>query len=139
MALVIDASIVGAWVHADETSRIADAAAEVLRNQSGLVPGLFWFEVRNLLLVGERRKRISAEYTSVFLCRLDRLPLGIDRDCDSARVMDLARRHGLTVYDAVYLEVAERQGIRLATLDRQLAAAALATGVDLLGHEPSAR
>jgi predicted nucleic acid-binding protein len=133
MAIVIDASIVGAWVYSDESDGIADAAAEVLQDDTGLVPGLFWFEVRNLLLVGERRKRISTESTIAFLSRLDQLPLLIDSDCDSARVLNLARRHGLTVYDAAYLEVAERHGVRLATLDKRLAAAALAVGVDLLG------
>jgi len=133
MAIVIDASIVGAWVYSDESDGIADAAVEVLRDDMGLVPGLFWFEVRNLLLVGERRKRISTESTIAFLSRLDQLPLLIDSDCDSARVLNLARRHGLTVYDAAYLEVAERHGVRLATLDKRLAAAALAVGVDLLG------
>ena len=138
MAIVIDASIVGAWVYSDESDGIADAAVEVLHDDMGLVPGLFWFEVRNLLLVGERRKRISTEATMAFLGRLDQLPLVIDADCDSTRVMDLARRCGLTVYDAAYLEVAERHGVRLATLDRTLVAAALATGVGLLGHGESA-
>lgn len=132
MAIVIDASIVGAWVYSDECDGIADAAVEVLRKDVGLVPALFWFEVRNLLLVGERRKRISTEATIAFLGRLDQLPLLIDTACDGTRVMDLARRHGLTVYDAAYLEVAERHGVRLATLDRTLAAAASATGVALL-------
>lgn len=133
MAIVIDASIVGAWVFSDESDGIADAAAEVLQDDTGLVPGLFWFEVRNVLLVGERRKRISTNTTIAFLGRLDQLPLLIDGACDGTHVMDLARRHGLTVYDAAYLEVAERHGLRLATLDKRLAAAAVAAGVDLLG------
>ncbi|MGD9508048.1 MAG: type II toxin-antitoxin system VapC family toxin [Geminicoccaceae bacterium] len=133
MAIVIDASIVGAWVYPDESDGIANAAAKVLQDDVGLVPGLFWFEVRNLLLVGERRKRISIEATMAFLSRLDQLPLLVDTGCDSGRVMDLARRRSLTAYDAAYLETAERHGVKLATLDRKLAAAASATGVDLLG------
>ena len=42
-------------------------------------------------------------------------------------------RYGLTVYDAAYLELALREGIDLATLDAELADAARAEGVSLIG------
>jgi predicted nucleic acid-binding protein len=131
--LVIDASIAAAWAFPDEDSDLARRAAEVLRVSLGYVPALFWFEVRNLLLVGERRGRIGPGATLAILKDLDELPLAVDRSCVSTRLLELARQHRLTAYDAAYLELAERSGSPLATLDRQLAAAALAVGVPVLG------
>jgi predicted nucleic acid-binding protein len=133
MAIVIDASIVAVWVFPDEESSLAREAAEIVRGRYGLVPSLFWFEVRNLLLVGERRGRIPAEHTTAFLSKLDELPLEMDRGCASQRLLDLARGNGLTAYDAAYLELAERRAVPLATLDRRLATAAVAAGVAVLG------
>jgi predicted nucleic acid-binding protein len=131
--LVIDASIAAAWAFPDEDSDLARRAAEVLRVSLGYVPALFWFEVRNLLLVGERRGRIGPGATLAILKDLDELPLAVDRSCVSTRLLELARQHRLTAYDAAYLELAERSGSPLATLDRQLAAAELAVGVPVLG------
>jgi predicted nucleic acid-binding protein len=52
---------------------------------------------------------------------------------ETARLLALARRHGLTVYDAAYLELALREGLDLATLDTELADAARAEGMPLVG------
>jgi predicted nucleic acid-binding protein len=49
--------------------------------------------------------------------------------------MGLARNHRLSVYDAAYLELAQREGIPLATLDADLQKAAAAAGVGLLSRE----
>jgi predicted nucleic acid-binding protein len=101
----------------------------VLAESTVLVPSLFWFEFRNLLLVSERRGRISPEQTATILAELARLPLEIDDRPQEHRVLGLARRHRLSVYDATYLELAERRGARLATLDRRLAIAAADEGI----------
>jgi predicted nucleic acid-binding protein len=93
---------------------------------------LWWFEVRNTLVTSERRKRITPDQAIQILTRLDELPLRLDVTPDSAVVIALARQHGLTVYDAAYLEVALRLVLPLATLDRALAAAAPGAGVELL-------
>ena len=95
-------------------------------------PGLWWFEVRNTLLVNERRGRLRESDVSVFLRGLAVLAIIIDRAPDEAAILALARRHRLSVYDASYLELAQRDGVGLATLDGALARAARAEQVSLL-------
>lgn len=89
----------------------------------------YCFELRNILVVNERRGRIDAAGTASFLTDLDQLPIRIDRTPGSTAIVTLARTHRLTVYDAAYLELARRHGLPLATLDNQLLAAALKDGV----------
>jgi predicted nucleic acid-binding protein len=90
---------------------------------------LWWFELRNVLVVNERRGRISEVETTAFLRRLDRMRIAIDREPVESDVLALARRHRLSVYDAVYLELARRLMTPLLTLDKLLARAAAAEGV----------
>jgi predicted nucleic acid-binding protein len=133
MPFVLDASIAACWALLDENHPIADLALERLRTDEARVPALWWFEIRNILIVNERRKRVTERDTVGFLRNLARLPVMIDRSPTQADVLALARRHRLSVYDASYLELAHRDGVLLATLDKQLGAAASATGVNLLG------
>jgi predicted nucleic acid-binding protein len=95
---------------------------------------LWSFEVHNLVLMGERRNRLDATGTARFLADLGALPIQIDREPESATTLELARAHRLTFYDAAYLELALRRAAPIATFDRQLAAAARAAGVPLLGE-----
>jgi len=90
-------------------------------------------EVRNGLIIGERRGRATEVYSVSFLRQLTRLPVTIDTAPDEETVMLLARQHRLTVYDAAYLELALREAVPLATLDKALADAARAEGVPLIG------
>ena len=94
---------------------------------------LLWFEVRNILIVSERRQRVTEAETRAFLQRLAAFPNTEDHAPDEEEVMRLARLHKLTVYDAAYLELARREGAPLATLDDALAAAARKEGVALVG------
>ena len=98
-----------------------------------MVPSLWWFEIRNILVVNERRKRIAEPDTNDFLRNLLRLRIRVDRAPEEAGVLRLARTHRLSVYDASYLELALREALQIATLDTELAAAALAEGADLIG------
>lgn len=132
MAFVLDASIVGCWAFDDEDHPIAAAALERLRTDDARAPSLLWFEVRNLLLVNERRGRIDEGAVAAFLRRLARLPIIVDREPEEAQLMALVRRHRLTVYDAAYMELAQREDLPLATLDTQLAEAAQAEGIGLI-------
>jgi predicted nucleic acid-binding protein len=129
---VIDASLAAAWHFPDEQSETTAALLRALPGKGAIVPALFWFEIRNLLLMGERRQRTSVREVSLFLARLNRLPIEIDRSPLSETLMAAARSHGFTAYDAAYLELALRRALPLATLDRRLAAAAGKTGNDLL-------
>jgi predicted nucleic acid-binding protein len=134
MSVVVDSSIVGCWCFSDEASEIADAALSAVTTEEVVVPAVWWFEIRNLVLTSERHGRIGATDTARFLADLEAMPISIDRTPVSDAVMALARAHRLTVYDAAYLELALRADAALATLDRQLAAAARAAQVPLLGE-----
>jgi predicted nucleic acid-binding protein len=96
-----------------------------------MAPVLLWFEVRNALIVNERRGRVTAERVEAFLSDLDLLPIAYEPLPESARVLTLARLNKLTIYDAVYLELAVRTGFPLATLDAALAIAIVAAGGSL--------
>lgn len=132
MSVVVDSSIVGCWCFPDETSSVADAAMLEVAAGGALVPAVWWFEIRNLLLTGERVGRMDPIGTAGFLADLEALPIRTDRAPESDVVLALARTHRLTIYDAAYLELADRIGAPLATLDRELARAARTTGVPLL-------
>jgi predicted nucleic acid-binding protein len=133
MALVIDASIVAAWAFAEDHGN-AELTLARIRTEEALVPGLWWYELRNVLVIGERRGRLTEQETGRFLRDISGLRISLDRTPDEPAVMALARRHQLTVYDAAYLELALREAVPLATLDQALAAAAQAEGVSLVGE-----
>ena len=132
MPFVVDASVSIEWLMPDESSALAEHALECLDGDEALAPGLWWFEVRNALLSAERRTRLTQDQTDAALAKLRRLPITMDHGVDDAVLMSLARRWRLTVYDAAYLELAQRLGLPLATLDRDLAKAADAAGVSRL-------
>jgi predicted nucleic acid-binding protein len=121
------------WAFSDEQDARAEAALARVRIEDAVVPSLWWFEVRNILVVNERRERITESGTSSFLRELARLRIRVDREPEENAVLRLARAHRLSVYDASYLELALRETIPVATLDRELAAAALAEGTELIG------
>jgi len=85
--------------------------------------------------MGERRNRLSEAQTTSFLKYIGELPVEVDRDPDDGVVLSLARAYRLSVYDAVYLELAQRKGLPLATLDNALMAAARAGKVPLVGED----
>jgi predicted nucleic acid-binding protein len=133
MPFVLDASVAAAWAFDDENHPTAAAALALVRSEEGHVPSLWWFEVRNVLIVNERRGRLRETDTALFLRSLSRLPIAVDGAPDEEAVLALARRHALTVYDASYLELARRGGMPLATLDGPLAQAARRENITLVG------
>jgi predicted nucleic acid-binding protein len=130
---VMDASVVVCWYSPDESHPTADAAALAIAKESATAPELFWFELRNVLLVGERGGRISPIETARLLKLINALPIEMDHEPDEGLVLGLARTHKLTVYDAAYLEVALRRRLPLATLDKSIIRAAKAEKVALIG------
>jgi predicted nucleic acid-binding protein len=131
MPFVVDASIAASWAF-QENHPSADRAFRMLATESAVAPTLWWFEIRNLLLMDERRKKRRAADTEAFLRVLDRLPVTLDDSPDEREVLALARKHRLTVYDATYLELAARRRIPLSTLDGELIRAAKAEKMSLL-------
>jgi predicted nucleic acid-binding protein len=129
---VLDGSVTLAWLFHDEKDPYADAIVARLPAVAMLVPRLWRLEIANVLLVGERRKRCSQADTTAWLSFLSGLPIVVDSATEARAWTDtlsLARQHGLTAYDAAYLELALRESLPLATLDAKLEAAATAVGV----------
>jgi predicted nucleic acid-binding protein len=130
---VLDASTTAVWAFDDEDHPGAAAALQATLDDVAIVPSLWWFELRSTLVTNERRKRSTPERSAEFLTYLGGLSIEIEALPAEDEVFALARRHGLTFYDASYLEIAVRQGLPLATLDRALRKAAEAEGVALVG------
>lgn len=135
MTWVLDASAALAWVFERTDASEAARALEHLDRltlEEAIVPELWHLEIANALLVAQRRAVISTARAHGFLSRLDALPIGThpatfaDR---RERLFDLGREHGLSAYDATYLELALQTGAALATFDRRLAGAAARAGV----------
>lgn len=129
MSLVLDASAALAWIFERSDPDQAAQADKLLGDiASGpvWVPGLWYLEIANALLVAERRRVVNEAPVTDYLERLSRLPIQTDDAPVSSRqeaVMGLARRLMLTAYDATYLELALRKGACLATFDSKLASA----------------
>ena len=134
MPFVLDASVAACWGLADEDHAVAELAISMIQSDAALAPDLLWFELRNILMVAERRKRITEADTRQFLRRFADLGITLDRFPHEDAVLGLARSQRLSVYDASYLELAQRERLPLATLDKDLARAARAEGVTLLGE-----
>ncbi len=136
MKLVLDASVALSWCFEDEGGDYALEVLDSLRTGEAVVPTLWMLEVSNGLLVAERRGRTDSATVTKFTRLLLSLPLAMDpaeRGRAFGETRRLAREHGLTSYDAAYLELAVRLGVPLATLDVALCAAAETEGVALFG------
>jgi len=139
--LVLDASMTLAWQfkRVDPVEiLIAERALAELPSFQAIVPALWYSEVANTLLRGERQGAISPAQTAYFLGELAEMEIVTDEISPRARqsvVLDLARRSGLTAYDATYLELVLRISGILATFDRQLASAARIAGARVFGDE----
>jgi predicted nucleic acid-binding protein len=132
MSFVIDASMAAAWLLPEEYSEASEAVVASI-GAPCIVPSLFWFEIRNILAISERRGRISADMARIGMERVRQLPLedaGVGGD---PSVLLLAARHGLSGYDATYLALAVDRGMAMATLDRRLAAAVRKERLAVLG------
>jgi predicted nucleic acid-binding protein len=130
---VLDCSIVLAWYFADEADPYADAVAKALAKATAIVPSLFHLELANILVVGERRGRSTEAQATAFLKRVAGLPIEVDSETTAhawSETIGLARTHGLSAYDAAYLELALRESVPLATLDDLLASAVKTFGIE---------
>jgi len=133
--LVLDCSVAIAWCFADEASPQTGAILDRMVTELAVVPSLWFLEVGNVLVMAEKRGRISREDSDRFMRLLASLDLRVDAEPAGrvfSHLMPLCRTHYLTTYDAVYLDVALRHGLPLATLDQSLQRAAVAAGVDLV-------
>ncbi len=134
MSLVLDASVAIAWLFADETTEATEAIFDEVALKGAVVPAIWGLEVANGLQKAMRRGRISPAEREMALSQLRNLPIEIDSQTHRqawGATLELADGHGLTPYDASYLELAIRTRRPLATLDGNLARAARAEGIEL--------
>jgi predicted nucleic acid-binding protein len=136
---VVDNSVVMAWCFRDEANSYADRVLESLSVSSAAVPPIWPLEVVNVLLTAERRNRLTEADSLRFISLLNQLPIQVEppprAESLMVGILPVARRYGLTSYDASYLHLAMRNGIALATLDEKLRAAAKKAKVALWGRK----
>jgi predicted nucleic acid-binding protein len=136
VSVVIDSSITLAWFFEDERSAKAEAVLHQVTESGAVAPALWRLEVANALQMAVKRKRIDTAFRDASLADLRSLVVTIDAETDRqawATTLHLADRYRLTLYDAAYLELAQRLGRSLATLDQGLRAAGRSLGIKLLG------
>jgi predicted nucleic acid-binding protein len=134
-AFVLDASVALAWLIDDPVPSYATKIQErIADGEAALVPALWVLEMANGLLMAERRGKLAASDADHGLRQLEALiTVGIEVDTLAAptirEAFTPARTYELTAYDAVYLELARREGLPLATLDKTLRRAAAKAGI----------
>jgi predicted nucleic acid-binding protein len=136
VSLVLDSSATLAWIYGDETTDEIRSVFDKIADAGAVVPALWRLEVANSLTVAMRRNRINGEFRRSALNDLALLDITIDPQTDNqawAETLVIADRYRLTLYDAAYLELAQRRRLPLATLDQKLRAAAVAAGATILG------
>ncbi len=128
--IVVDASVSVAWFLPSEATPFTEAALQATAVGDVWVPALWLLEIGNLMLNAQRRKRIDVTKRRELVAAASALRLRVDREPVAMVDLDaLAARHGLTTYDAAYLELALRRALPLATQDAALLAAMAAAGV----------
>ena len=133
MAFVLDCSVALAWLFPDEATEGTDHLRDSLIECRAFAPALWPIEVANVLLVATRRGRVDPAEWEQLYANLEALPIEID-PVSTTRVwgtaLQLANAHRLSVDDAMYLELALRMRLPLATLDRALGEAARTEGLE---------
>jgi predicted nucleic acid-binding protein len=137
VTFVVDSSVALSWCFEDERTPATAALLERVGEAGAVVPQHWPAEVLNGLMMAERRRRIDADRRRRLAGFLGDLPLVMDADTNAhlwGTTQRLAETFRLTVYDAIYLELAHRRRLALASLDRDLCDAAAALGVPILGR-----
>ncbi len=135
MAFILDCSMALAWIIPDEKDSQAQEILERLVDEGAIVPGLWSLEVANVLLISQKRGRLTHAETESALENMATLPIEIDGETNKnawGTTIKLAMEHNLTAYDAAYLELAMRKKVPLATLDKKLHSACVSAGIKVL-------
>ena len=133
--MVLDASVALAWCFEDEITDRLEPLLRRVMTEGALVPTGWALEIAQGLAVAERRRRIPSDGIAVLVERMRSLGVTVDRRAPDIAwdvILELARRLAVSAYDASYVELAQRRGLPLATLDRRLAAAARSSGLIVL-------
>lgn len=127
---VLDNSVAMRWhLESGKASdqKYSEAVLLSLADADVLVPNLWHLEATNVLVGAEKRGDTTTIEVERFIAQLESLPINIDPSTANhafSRTLSLARAYKLSSYDAAYLELAIREGLSLATLDKNLLKAA---------------
>lgn len=135
MTFVVDASVVIAGCFNDESSPAADVALDRLEHERAIAPAHWPLEVANALRSAEHRARIGSKELPRLRALIGALPVDpvpVELATALHGVLEAARTHGLSAYDAAYLELAAARGLPLATVDDRLRRACERAGVELV-------
>lgn len=124
---VIDNSVVMAWCFGDEGNHYTEAVLDSLAAGEAFVPAFWPLEVGNVLRVAERKSRLSEASVVRLLDLLNSLPITVEQETPERmlkEILSVARQHGLSTYDASYLDLAMRRGLPISTQDTSLRKAA---------------
>jgi predicted nucleic acid-binding protein len=134
-AFVVDASVAMSWCFTDEATAVGVNLLDRLGKESAAVPAWWFLEIGNTLAIALRKNRINDAQMSQFVTLIESFNLELDFEAPSrvfTHILPICRQHLLTSYDAVYLELAIRRELPLATLDLALARAAKKLGIKVL-------
>jgi predicted nucleic acid-binding protein len=140
VTLVLDSPVTLSWCFEDERTPATTALLKRVGETGAVVPQHWPAEVLNGLMMAERRQRIDADRRRRLAGFLSDLPVALDSETTIqlwGATQNLAEQFRLTVYDAIYLELAQRKRLPLASLDQELRRAATTLGVPVLGSEPA--
>ena len=136
-AFVLDNSVAMRWLLASTKAsdqRYAESVLKSLANAEAIVPNLWHLEAANVLLSATNRKEIEIAEVERFTVQLENLPITVDTLTANqvfGHTLSLAKAYRLSSYDAAYLELALRQGLPLATLDKDLLKAARRSDIEI--------
>ena len=136
MSLVLGSSATLAWIYEDEQGNVPDLIFDQVTALGAWVPTLWRLEVANGLRMGLRRGRIDVADRDAALADLAILRITVDAETERhawTTILQLADRFDLTMYDAAYLELAQRRALPLGSLDAALCTAARRLGVPVIG------
>jgi len=134
LSLIVDSSVAVSWSMEDERSEMSDKALSSVVRFGAIVPIHWPIEVANALLMASRRSRMTTQHRDQLLANLQYLDITVDPHTNEyvwSSIMSISDAYNLTVYDATYLELAQRRRIPLATLDKKLRVAAKNAAVEL--------
>lgn len=135
-SFVMDSSVALSWCFLDEATPATRKLLARMGDEAALVPGWWFVELTNVLALAEQKGRITSAQVAEFISLIESFNLEIDSEAPQRSFTDLlplCRTHKLTSYDAMYLDLAVRRQLPLATLDEPLRTAASKLAVKLLG------
>jgi predicted nucleic acid-binding protein len=136
LSLVLDSSLALSWYFVDEQTPAAMSVLDRVVAEGAVVTPVWRYEIANVLEFARRKDRVDSLFRDASLSDLEVLDIVVDDVCDAhvwSSSLKLAERYALTVYDAAYLELAQRRRLPLATLDRALIRASEASGTPVIG------